>query len=246
MRKPNKQSKGLQYVMYGKHAVFSAIKNKNREIFNIYATDSVYKSNQAIFSNHDINIVDQNFIASKLNSDHARESHQGIIAIVKPLNNSDIMDLIEKSGHDRIAILDQITDPQNIGAIIRSAAAFGITKIIAPIDGTPVENGAIAKSSVGCLELMQIARVVNLKKSIDTLKKNGYWIAGLDGSGKDKAENLKNVEKLAIIIGSEGKGMRRLTQESCDYTVSIPISDKVESLNAASAASIMFYALGNI
>ena len=144
---------------------------------------------------------------------------------------------------DRIVILDQITDPQNIGAIIRSAAAFGITKLILPANNSTDESASIAKAASGCLELVQVAKVANIKTAIETLKRQGFWIVGLDLEGKDNNLNsLSEFNKIAIIIGSEAKGMRRLTNESCDFLIKIPISNKVESLNASNAASIIFHA----
>ena len=145
----------------------------------------------------------------------------------------------------KVAILDQITDPQNIGAIIRSAAAFGITKLLLPADNTPEENASIAKAASGALETVQIAKVVNLKMAIEILKKKGFWIVGLDAHGNNDLNDLAKFNKVAIIIGSEDKGLRPLTIKSCDLLVKIPISEKVESLNASNAASIIFYFLKN-
>lgn len=171
------------------------------------------------------------------------QPHQGIIAYVNSIFLDNLSKLSFNENKDKIVILDQITDPQNIGTIIRSAIAFGITKIILPTDNTPEETASIAKAASGCLELAEIVKVVNLKSTIEALKKKGFWIAGLDAQGKDTPNKLQEFEKIAVIIGSEGKGMRRLTLEACDLLVKIPISEKVESLNAASAASIVFYSL---
>jgi len=225
--------------MYGKHAVLAAIKNPNRIIYKIYCLQKTFAELKAQLKSFDIEIVINDFITKKIGQDHP---HQGIIAYVNSIFLTDLEQLDYANKNDRIAILDQITDPQNIGAIIRSAAAFGISKILIPSDNSPDENASIAKAACGCLELINIVKVTNLKSSIDKLKKKGFWIAGLDAQGVNTIENITNIDKLAIIIGSEGKGMRKLTRDSCDFLVKIEISPLVESLNASNAASIIFYA----
>lgn len=231
-----------EYYMYGRHAVLAAIKNPKRVIKKIYCTDKLLTDiNIVLKKRHDsipIEIVNNDFIKNKLKTE---ATHQGIIALVKSNSLHEIDNLTFEAGKDRVVILDQITDPQNIGTIIRSAAAFGINKIILPKDNTPEENASIAKTACGCLELVQIARVTNLSQTIKKLKNQGFWIVGMDGKGSEDFSVIKDIEKIAIIIGSEDSGMRRLTSESCDYHLSIPISPQVDSLNAASAASIVFF-----
>ena len=163
-----------------------------------------------------VEIVSADFINKKIGPG---QPHQGLVALVCSVFLSNINDLDFSKNIDRVIILDQITDPQNIGAIIRSAAAFGITKLILPADNTPEENASIAKAASGCLELIQVAKVTNLKTAIETLKRKEFWIAGLDLDGKDTIANLAEFNKIAIVIGSEGKGMRRLTTESCDFLI---------------------------
>jgi len=226
--------------MYGNHAVHAAIQNKNRTIKQVYCLPKQADEFKNQFKHLNIEIVQNDFITKQIGKDLP---HQGVIALVDSVFKKNIEDLKFTTGKDRVAILDQISDPQNIGAIIRSAAAFGITKIILPSDNCPDENATIAKTACGCLELVQVAKVTNLKNSIEKLKKMNFWIAGLDGKGQEDTSNITDIEKLAIIIGSEGKGMRRLTTEACDFLVKIPISEKVESLNASNAAGIIFYCL---
>lgn len=224
--------------MYGTHAVLAATKNKNRHIKQIYCLAKQEEELKNKIPHLPIEIVQNDFITKKIGKDQA---HQGVIALVSSIfrNGLDFMDL--SSAKEKVVILDQISDPQNIGAIIRSAAAFGIKKIILPSDNAPDENATIAKTACGCLELVEVARVTNLKSTMEKLKQQGFWIAGLDASGEKNTDSLAGIEKLAIVIGSEGKGMRRLTSKSCDFLVQIPISPEVESLNASNAASIIFY-----
>lgn len=231
-----------EYYMYGKHAVFAAIQNPKRVIRKIYCTEKLLTDINLVLKKRQdlvpIEIVNNDFIKNKLRSE---ATHQGIMALVKSNSLQEIDNLTFEAGKDRVVILDQITDPQNIGTIIRSAAAFGVNKMILPKDNTPEESASIAKTASGCLELVQIARVTNLNQTIKKLKNQGFWVVGMDGKGSEDFSVVKNLDKIAIIIGSEDTGMRRLTSESCDYHLRIPISSKVESLNAASAASIVFY-----
>lgn len=229
-----------QYYMYGNHAVLAALQNKNRTIRQLYCLPKQADEFKNKFKHIHIEVVQNDFITKQIGKGLP---HQGVIALVDSVFKKNLEDLDFNEGKDRIAVLDQISDPQNIGAIIRSAAAFGITKMILPSDNCPDENATIAKTACGCLELVQVAKVTNLKSAIEKLKKMNFWIAGLDGKGQENMDNIIDVEKLAIIIGSEGKGMRRLTEKACDFLVRIPISDNVESLNASNAAGIIFYCL---
>jgi len=229
-----------QYYMYGQHAVLAAARNNNRRIKQIYCLQKQLVELQEKLPHSKIEVVQNDFITKKIGKDQA---HQGVMALVDSIFKNKIEDLDFTDDKDRIVILDQVTDPQNIGAIIRSAAAFGINKLILPSDNAPDENAGIAKAACGCLELMQIAKVTNIKNTIEKLKKMDFWIAGLDADGKGDINDISEIDKLAIIIGSEGKGMRRLTLTHCDFLIKIPISKQVESLNASNAASIIFYLL---
>lgn len=231
-------STGGNYYIYGKHPVAAALANNRRSVHRVICLDKKEKEYQKLLTNHSSRLVDAKTMRQILGDSAV---HQGIAAQVSPLPDMHFRELDLNEGKDRIAILDQISDPQNFGAIIRSAAAFGITKIIAPADGSPEENGTIAKAAAGCLELVDIARVTNLAAAMSYLKDKGFWIAGLDAGGKDTIAEMAKIDKLVIVVGSEGKGMRRLTKENCDYIVSIPIAKNVESLNAATAASIVLH-----
>jgi len=237
-KEKEKSSKPMQYYMYGKHTVIAALNNPNRNVKHVYSLKKQSEEIKKLYPHIDVRITTEELITKKIGHN---QPHQGIIALVNSIFEKDIKKLNFNETQDRIVILDQLSDPQNIGAIIRSASAFGITKLILPNDNTPDENASIAKAASGCLELMQIAKVTNIKSAIDALKKMGFWIAGLDVNTKKTVSEIQNIDKLAIIIGSEGKGIRRLTAQSCDFLVKIPISKDVESLNASNAASIIFY-----
>lgn len=235
----NKILHSSEYYMYGIHPILAAAKNKARKIKKIYCLQKNLSLIQnALPQHHCIQVVENDFITKHVGKDTV---HQGIIALVHTIFKNGLEELKFQNDKDVVVILDQISDPQNIGAIIRSAAAFGIDKMILPKDHAPDENASIAKAACGTLELMQITKVTNIVKTIATLKEKDFWIIGLDAKGNKDLKTIVNINKIAIIIGAEGKGMRRLTHESCDFYAQIPINNQVESLNASNAASIMFY-----
>ena len=172
--------------------------------------------------------------------------HQGFVALAEKLPNArieDICDEAEKYENCRLLILDQVTDPQNIGAIVRSCAAFGSLAMIVQDKNSPQESGAMLKAAAGTYENMPICRVTNLSRAIEQLKKAGFWIVGMDGYAKTNIDKLDKNGRLAMVMGSEGKGMRRLIEESCDVTVRLPIAENVESLNVSTAAAVVLYEL---
>jgi 23S rRNA (guanosine2251-2'-O)-methyltransferase len=226
------------YYMYGKHPVLAALANSNRTIENIFCSQENFNANRALIIKYKYQIVSTDFLNNLLGKD---QTHQGIVAKVRWIFSDNLGDIDINKPNSRIVILDQITDPQNIGAIIRSAASFKIDAIIIPTDNSPVENATIAKTASGTLELIKIIKVINLKSTMEYLKKHGFWIIGLDGAAKESISAQLFSEKIAIVLGSEDKGLRRLTKETCDYIAKIPMSSKVESLNVANAAAIVFY-----
>ena len=165
---------------------------------------------------------------------------QGLALKADPLPSACLEDL---SFEQRavVLVLDQVTDPRNIGAILRSAAAFDAAAVIVAAAHAPAETGALAKAACGALEIIPFIRVNNLSRALETLKKKGFWIYGLDGYATTLLSDEKLADKTVFVLGSEGDGMRRLTTQSCDYTVKLPISNKVESLNVSNAAVLALY-----
>ncbi|MFY9589474.1 23S rRNA (guanosine(2251)-2'-O)-methyltransferase RlmB [Rickettsia endosymbiont of Halotydeus destructor] len=239
MRNKETPSKNF-YYLYGKHPVYSALKNPKRQIDSILCTDDIFKNNKELISLHPYKIIANNDFSKYLG---LNQVHQGIAAKVKTIFSDNIKDIDATNPNCKIAILDQITDPQNIGAIIRSAAGFEINTIILPSDNSPDENATIAKAASGTLELVQIIKVTNLRMTMEYLKKQGFWIVGLDAAGVNSFNDKLLSDKIVVVLGSEDKGIRKLVRETCDYLVKIPISNKVESLNVSNAASIVFHSL---
>ena len=228
-------------ILYGKHAVLAAIKNPHRKISKILCTKENFEEIKKIKPQINIQVVERKEIDKLLPADAV---HQGLAAFCNELPAVSIEELINISNqleNCHVLILDQVTDPQNIGAIIRSAVAFNTLALIVQDKNSPQETGSMAKASAGMIEHLPIIRVTNLSRTINQLKDAGFWTIGMDGYAKTSVSELKKGGKNAIIMGSEGKGMRRLVEENCDITIRLPMNEKVESLNVATAAAIVLY-----
>ena len=168
-----------------------------------------------------------------------KDNHQGIIIDMEDYQYTPLNKILDR-GDDKILILDHILDPHNFGAIIRTAVAAGIKTIIIPNDRQVLVNSTVVKTSVGAVFDIDIVLVTNLNNTIKILKDNGFWIYGTVMSGEDYREVDYN-GKVCLIIGNEEKGMSKLVKESCDFLITIPISPKINSLNASVAAGILIY-----
>lgn len=247
----NNSSKNGGLFLYGRHPVTAAIANPERQISAIFATPENATEIRSICveagrSEALVKITERREIERLL---PAEAVHQGLAAQVKELPSYDITDICamaEDKERCHVLILDQVTDPQNIGAIIRSCVAFETLALIVQDKNAPSESGAMAKASAGMIEQLPIARVTNLSRAVETLKDVGFWVIGMDGYAQTTVDKINKSGKTAIIMGSEGKGMRRLVEEACDMTVRLPISAKVESLNVATAAAITLYEINKL
>ena len=182
--------------------------------------------------------------------------HQGIALAVAPLPQLSLEracaveptasgDDAEPSqaGHAVTLVLDRVNDPHNLGAILRSAVAFGVRAVIVPHRQSAELGGATAKAASGALDMVSIVEVANLSRALDQLKELGYWRAGLDGRGAQTLDEAPRFEKLALVLGAEGSGIRRLVAEKCDLVLKLPISERMESLNVSVACGIALYGL---
>jgi 23S rRNA (guanosine2251-2'-O)-methyltransferase len=173
--------------------------------------------------------------------------HQGLALKVEPLAERRLDDVLqqidEAAGRRIVVVLDQISDPQNIGAVLRSAAAFGALAVLIPSHGAPLVTGALAKAASGAIENIPLVRVVNLARAIDRLKNAGFWICGLDETAARPLAGLELGERVALVLGSEGSGMRRLVRERCDFLAALPTRATQATLNVSNAAAVALYEL---
>jgi 23S rRNA (guanosine2251-2'-O)-methyltransferase len=173
--------------------------------------------------------------------------HQGLALQVEPLAERSLDLVLQTPGEARgrtvVLVLDRISDPQNLGAVLRSAAAFGALALVVPARGTPTAGGALAKAASGALELVPLIRVVNLARALDRLKAAGFWIYGLDAAAAQPLARLELAARLALVLGSEGSGMRRLVRERCDFVARLPTRPGQPTLNVSNAAAVALYEL---
>ena len=173
--------------------------------------------------------------------------HQGLALEVEPLVERDLEDVVRQAetaaGRSIIIVLDRLSDPQNVGAVLRSAAAFGALAVVLPGHGASPVTGALAKAASGAVESVPLVRVVNLSRALDRLKDAGFWICGLDETAPRPLAGLDLGERIAIVLGSEGGGMRRLVREHCDYLARLPTRAAQPSLNVSNAAAVALYEL---
>ena len=231
---------GGPYWLYGHHAVTAALANPERKILRLarVGTDDVPE-----VEGHEWEQVPGDLLESWLPRGAV---HQGIAAKVHPLPDRGIEDVIAEAAEQEQAylmILDQVTDPQNVGAILRSAAAFGALAVVLTERNAAPESGALAKAASGALEHVPLIRVTNLSRAIELLKKGGFWIAGLAAEGSKTLAEAKLSGKVGLALGAEGPGLRRLTREHCDLLVRLPTGGPIDHLNVSNAAAVALYEL---
>ena len=228
--------------LYGRHAVFAALANPARRIHRVLATknaaDWLEKASLPEHIRARVEDARPDAIDRVL---HAGAVHQGLAAEVADLARARLKDACSPAEPGRpVVVLDQITDPRNIGAIFRSAAAFGARAIIVQERRTPPLSGALAKAAAGAIETLPCIKAVNIARALEGLQGLGYFCAGLAGEAADKISALPD-QPLAIVMGAEGSGLRPLVAETCNGLFHIPITPGVESLNVSNAAAISLY-----
>ncbi|MBV8977557.1 MAG: 23S rRNA (guanosine(2251)-2'-O)-methyltransferase RlmB [Alphaproteobacteria bacterium] len=171
--------------------------------------------------------------------------HQGVALQCEPLAQRDLDEVLEAPSDGRriLLILDQISDPQNTGAILRTAAAFGVNAVIVQDRHSAPESGALAKAASGALDIVTVVHVVNIARTLEELGKRGFWRIALVGDGDSALKDAAGAGDVALVLGSEGSGIRRLVREHCDAAAAIAIDRKMESLNVSNAAAIALYEL---
>jgi 23S rRNA (guanosine2251-2'-O)-methyltransferase len=244
--------------LYGTHAVGAALENPARRLHRLICTSEAAATLHKPAADEKsgparppLQVVTRAELAQVLPEGAV---HQGMAVLADPLSPRHLEDLLrvppegdEATGPDQVRrvllALDQVTDPQNCGAILRSAAAFGALAVIAPARHGAPENGALAKAASGALELVPRVEVGNLVQALGRLKEAGYWILGLDEEGTAALGAEDHGAKVVLVLGAEGRGLRRLTRETCDSLVRLPTRPALPSLNVSNAAAVALYAL---
>lgn len=233
------------YVI-GRNPVLEILKT-DKEIEKILVAKGQLKGsiNKIVALAKDMNIVVQYVDKKKLDQVSQGGNHQGVAALISPYRYSSMDEILNKAKKLQeppfLLILDGIEDPYNLGSIIRTAECSGVHGIIIPKRRSAHVTETVYKSSAGAVEHMLIAKVNNLSNTIDELKEKGLWVYGAHMEGKDKYFEVDLTGAVALVIGSEGKGISRLVKEKCDFLLNIPMVGKISSLNASNAASILMY-----
>ncbi len=226
---------------WGRHAVTSALANPERTVRKLWGTREALASLD-LPPVLPVVYADVADLGRMVPSD---APHQGLVAEVDPLEEIWLGDLLEQGRDDRrpLIILDQVTDPHNVGAVLRSAAAFDALGIVTQDRHAPPESGALARAASGALETVPWVRVVNLSRALEEIAEASFWRIGLTGHATQTLAETMGEGRIAIVLGAEGEGMRQNTEAHCDQLAKLPISPKVESLNVSNAAAIALYAV---
>ena len=235
--------------VWGKHSVFEALVNE-RAINRIWCTSEIFSSEKFYILLKDLKlkgVLVEEVSWNRLSQLTFGASHQGValqLACSKTISLEELIDLSKKKTSNPIILaLDGITDPHNIGAIIRSAEAFDCKGIIIPQRRSAGLTGTVAKVAAGALEHLPVSRVVNLNRALEALKKNGFLVIGLSGDGQLSISRFNEKTPLVVVVGSEDKGISLLTQKKCDFILRISLKGKTSSLNASVAAAISLFHL---
>jgi 23S rRNA (guanosine2251-2'-O)-methyltransferase len=230
--------------LYGIHAVAAAVANPNRRILRLFLTDNAEKRLAESLKGREITKkrVDPRDLDRLLGSDSV---HQGVMAEVDALDVPTLEELAERAiAGGPLVVLDQVTDPHNVGAILRSAAVFGAAGLVMTRRHSPPLSGALAKAASGALEHVPVVLVGNLARALSELGELGLRRVGLDGEGEADIDNEDFSGGIALVLGAEGSGLRRLSRESCDVLVRIGASGAIASLNVSNAAAVALHVAG--
>ena len=227
--------------IWGRHAVTAALANPERTVRRVWGTREALAAFGGFPSEIPVNYAEVTDLGRLVPSD---APHQGVVIEVEPLPDIWLGDLLERGENNRkpLLLLDQVTDPHNVGAVLRSAAAFDALGIVTQDRHSPPESGTVARAASGALEVVPWVRVVNLARAMDEIGEAGFWRIGLTGTGPRTLADALGTARVALVLGAEGEGMRANTEAHCDELARLPISGKVESLNVSNAAAIALYA----
>lgn len=234
--------KSNQVIIYGKYAVIEALKHKAKIVERIFLDDKRKDDTTLINLIKKSDLKIENFTTQQLSS---QANHQGISALINLdkllISFKTFSESVSATPSNVLILLDEIEDPQNIGAIVRTATAFGATAILIPNRRNAPISGSVAKISAGTIFNIPLVEIGNINTTIKTLKDKGFWIYGLDGRGEKNIHEEKFDAPTVIVLGNEGSGIRAKTLNHCDIVLCIPISPKCESLNVATAGALAMF-----
>ena len=229
--------------LYGPHAVLAALANPRRRCRRLVMTAAAADAHQgalAELGGPSAETLSREEIDRLLPPGAV---HQGIAVATDPLGEPDLDEVLGTlaEGKGLVIVLDQVTDPHNVGAVLRSAAAFGADAVLLPERHAPGATGVLAKAASGALDLVPLVHVINLARELDRLKAAGFWCVGLDGEADQPIGAADLTGRIVLVLGAEGAGLRRLTRERCDLLVRLPTESRLASLNVSNAAAVALY-----
>jgi len=238
--------------IYGRHAVRAALQNPARRLRRLIATAELTAEAKAWLleakARPAIDFKSETLDRARLEVLLPEGAvHQGLALQAEPLPPAFLEDVLAELSPAStteaavVVVLDQVSDPHNVGAVLRSSAAFGARALVLPEHGAPPSTAALAKAASGALEQVPLVRVTNLARALDKLKEAGFWCVGLEESGEKLLGDLDLTGRIALVLGAEGEGLRRLTRERCDFLARLPTRDPLASLNVSNAAAIALY-----
>jgi 23S rRNA (guanosine2251-2'-O)-methyltransferase len=233
------------FFIVGKHAVIEALKNPNRKVLRVFLTEESKKTIHRENQNRNLLKNIKVFFKTKKELDNYCKKdgmqHQGFVAEIEHLQQLELKEFIKKKNNLTLVCLDEVTDPRNIGSIIRSAASFGIDGLIFKDRHFPSNSKLMYKSSSGCMEHLNIFTVSNINTTLKYLRDNNFWVYGFDSKNNEDFTKIKWQRNVVLLFGSEGYGITKHTKKYADFLVKIKINDKIESLNVSNSASIVFH-----
>jgi len=235
------------FFIIGQHAVMEALRNPKRKVLRVFLTEESKKNIHR--KNPNQNLLDDVKVYFKTKKELDKYStkenllHQGYVAEIEHLENPILKDFIKEKNNITLVCLDSVTDPRNIGSLIRSAAAFGVDGIIIKERNFPSDSKLMYKAASGAIEYINIFEVSNINSTLKNLKDKNFWVYGFDGNGEKNFTNIEWKGNNILLFGSEGSGMHQHTSKYADFLVKIDIDKKIESLNISNSAAIVFHHL---
>ena len=243
---PGRTRRASEIWIYGHHPVAAVLANTDRKILRVLATtEALAKLGED--SSIPPRTLGQVKAASRREIDDLVGEgavHQGVAVLTHPLEHDlqDVLERISANPEICVVVLDQVTDPHNVGAILRSAAAFGAAAVIAPDRHAPDESGVMAKSTSGALDKIPYIKAGNLVRALELIKEHQFWLVGLDAEAPQQLSDIKLDGRTALVLGAEGEGLRRLVRETCDHVACcLPMAGDMESLNVSNATAVALY-----